>query len=206
MHSFELFVVASLALSCAGAPHRPTTVGALSLRGEAGVASLASVLQAHEATVLVFWSAGCPCVRRYQGRLEALKARYGEHVGFVAISSNADETLESVTSAAKARGVTFPVWRDEGGEVAQALGARSTPTVVLLRNDGSVLYSGWVDNERPEGEPGREPWLEHALEGVSHGTRFAARSPTWGCAVTRSLVAPKECHADAAHPREGAEP
>lgn len=188
-------VVGGLALAlagCATAPARPTA--AVTLRGEAGPVALPELLARAEATVVVFWSAGCPCVRRYQARVEALKARFEGRVAFVAVSANADESLASVSQAARERGVSLPLYRDEGGELARALGARSTPTVLLLRRDGQVLYQGWLDNERQPGEPGREPWLEQALEGFTSGRPFAARSPTWGCTITRSLGQSATCH------------
>jgi hypothetical protein len=98
------------------------------------------------------------------------------------------------------------MFRDEGGLLARALGARSTPTVVLMRRDGEVLFTGWLDNEHQPQEPGREPWLERALAGFAAHTSFSSRSPTWGCSITRSLSAPRECHADVKHPKTGESP
>jgi hypothetical protein len=121
-------------------------------------------------------------------------------VAFVAVSSNADETLESVTAVAAERGVTLPFVRDEGGALARSLSARSTPTVVLVQRDGTVRFTGWLDNEHLPGERDREPWLERALEGLTSHADFAARSPTWGCTITRSLGAARECHAATASP------
>lgn len=200
--SRSLLLVASLALAgCAarGVPTaNPEALAGLALTPTEGApVPVTTLLARHDATVFVFWSAGCPCVRRYQARVEALAAAWsGRNVGFVQVSSNAGETLDSVRTVAKERSLTLPVWRDEGGLLARQLAARSTPTVVLLRKDGAVLYRGWLDNERDVGEADREPWLEQALEGFTAGTAFAARSPTWGCTITRSLVAPEAptCH------------
>jgi hypothetical protein len=54
-----------------------------------------------------------------------------------------------------------------------------------------VRFLGWVDNEREPGADGREPWLERALDGVLSQQRFVARTPTWGCTITKSLFAPE---------------
>jgi hypothetical protein len=156
-----------------------------------------ALLARADATVFVFWSAGCPCVRRYQARVDALAEAWAPRgVAFVQVASNAGETLPSLRAAARARALAQPVWRDEGGLLARQLGARSTPTVVLVSRDGRVLYRGWLDNERLPGEAGREAWLEAALEGFRAGTPFAAKRPTWGCTITRSLAAPEApaCH------------
>jgi hypothetical protein len=88
------------------------------------------------------------------------------------------------------------VWRDDDGALAEALGAHTTPTVVFVARYGRVLYRGWIDNERAPGEDGREAWLEDALSGFFAGRPFAARTPTWGCTITRSLArsAAPTCH------------
>jgi hypothetical protein len=138
--------------------------------------------------VLVFWSGTCTCVRRYQERVDALLDAYpSSRVRVIGVSSNAGETYADVLRVAKERQVRIPIFRDEGGALARALGAQSTPTVVVLDVSGAVRYLGWLDNERLAGDPRREPWLDRALAGVLDGRPFQARTPTWGCTITRSL-------------------
>ncbi len=187
---------ALLGLSACATPHaaygaNPSSLHSLRLVPTRGApATVGELLARADATVFVFWSAGCPCVRRYQGRIDALAEAWApKGVAVVEVSSNAGETLASLQEAARLRNLTRPLWRDQGGFLAKELGARSTPTVVLLRRDGQVLYRGWLDNERLPGEAGREAWLEHALVGFREGTRFASKSPTWGCTITRTLSA-----------------
>lgn len=147
------------------------------------------LVAASDGTVFVFWSGGCPCVRRYQARIEALAAEWSARgIAFVQVSSNAGESIDSLVDVARNRGLKLPVWRDDEGALAEALDARTTPTVVFVARDGRVLYRGWVDNERAPGEDGREAWLEDALAGFSSGKPFASRTPTWGCTITRSLA------------------
>jgi hypothetical protein len=143
----------------------------------------------YDATVLVFWSGTCPCARRYQGRIDALLNTYPpERVRIIAVSSNAGEAYGDALKVASQRGMRVPVYRDENGRVARALGARSTPTAVVLDARGDVRYVGWIDNERLPGEDGREPWLDRAITGILAGNRaFAARSPVYGCPITRAL-------------------
>lgn len=174
----------------------PARTTSPTLRAESGVeTTLATVTAAHQATVLVFWSSGCPCVRRYQERVDALAQRYASSdVQVLAISSNAGESFAQAITIARERGVKVPLLRDEGGEVARLIGARSTPTVAVLDRSGTTRFVGWVDNERAPGVEGREPWLEQALDGLLSGTPFAKRSPTWGCTITRSLTASADNH------------
>ena len=161
---------------------------------DGGVRTLAQLAAGHDATVLVFWSGTCPCVRRYQERGDArLDAHPPGRVAVVGVSSNAGESLADALRVAGERGVRIPILRDEGGAVARALGVQSTPTVAVLDRAGATRFVGWVDNERLPGDPRREPWLERALQGVLDGrTAFAARTPAYGCTITRSLLGPEQ--------------
>jgi hypothetical protein len=185
-----LLVAAALA-GCAGAGSLPGAdappPALASATGE--VTTLEALCAGQDLTVLVFWSADCPCVRRYQDRLDALLESWpADRVRIVGVTSNVGETFESALAAARARGVRLPLWRDEGGRVADAVGARSTPTIAVLDRAGAVRFLGWLDNERRPGEPGREPWLEHAVTALlAGGSAAPARTPVYGCVITKSL-------------------
>jgi len=157
---------------------------------------LREIWRDHRATVLIFWSANCPCVRRYQDRVETLLEQYqAKGVAVLGVSSNADETFAEVQRAASGRGLRLPIVRDEDGLLAQALGVRSTPTVVLLDERGQARFVGWLDNERTPGEPDREPWLELALQGVlENQSGFATRTPVYGCTIARRLFGATQSH------------
>lgn len=148
--------------------------------------SVALVLGQPKATVLVFWAAGCPCVRRYQARIDALVERWRpQGIQVIGVAANADETAADVDKAKQERGFALPVWHDRRGELADAVGARSTPTVVVLLPDGQVVYRGWIDNERQPGDPDRQAWLDAALTRLLAGDLHAETRPTYGCRITR---------------------
>jgi peroxiredoxin len=166
------------------------------LTGEGNAVPLRELWREHRATVLIFWSANCPCVRRYQDRVETLLEQYqAKGVAVLGVSSNADETFAEVKRVASARDIRLPIVRDEDGLLAQALGARSTPTVVMLDERGQTRFVGWLDNERTPGEPDREPWLELALQGVlENRSGFATRTPVFGCTIARRLFGATQVH------------
>lgn len=203
----RVLLAAALSLAaCASTP--PSTRGGAPLRlmaADRTTQTLDELRQGGDATVLVFWSDSCPCVRRYQERVDSLLDAWpAGRLRVLGVSSNAGETFEGVLAAAAERKVRIPIFRDEGGAVAQALGADSTPTVVLLDASGAIRFRGWLDNERLPGQPGREPWLERAIKGVLDGsTSFPSRSPTYGCTITRSLFSAPCC---SIHPPEGIRP
>jgi hypothetical protein len=144
-------------------------------------------------TLVVFWSAQCPCVRRYQARADSLLEAFpAARVRVIGVSSNVGEPHAESLAAARERGVRLPVYRDEGGRLAEALGARSTPTAAVVDRGGELRYLGWIDNERVPGDPKREPWLEQAMAALLAGrSDHRARAPMWGCVITRSLFDPK---------------
>jgi peroxiredoxin len=166
------------------------------LTGEGNAVPLREIWRGRRATVLIFWSANCPCVRRYQDRVETLLEQYqAKGVAVLGVSSNADETFAEVKRVASARDIRLPIVRDEDGLLAQALGARSTPTVVMLDERGQTRFVGWLDNERTPGEPDREPWLELALQGVlENRSGFATRTPVFGCTIARRLFGATQVH------------
>jgi peroxiredoxin len=197
MASSRIHILPGLALAaalgaagCATARSTPSAAAAAPLAARDGTTTTLDALRRErDATVLVFWSGTCPCVRRYQDRVDALLDAWPrERVRVVGISSNAGERFVDALRVADERGVRIPILHDDGGRLADALGVSTTPTVVVLDRAGEVRYRGWVDNERLPGAAGREPWLDRALAGVLDGkTSFSARSPVYGCAITRSL-------------------
>lgn len=189
--SVALLIAAALAIPAFGSAGEDPPLSILSADGSR--VTLDELRAGRDATVLVFWSAGCPCVRRYQERVDALLDAYPkDRVLVVALVSNAGESLGEDLKTAVERGVRVPIYRDEGGRVARAMGARSTPTIVVLDRNGEVRFLGWLDNERLPGVEGREPWLDGALAGVLAGRNdFKKKTPTYGCVITRSLSEPQ---------------
>lgn len=194
-------LAAAVLLGACAAPQRASPTGpppALTLSTlEGAPLPFGALLGEAEATLLVFWSPGCPCVRRYQERVESLKAELTPRgIQVVGIASNADDTPERIQTALLERGVSLRVLRDEGGALASALGARTTPSVVLLRRDGEVLFHGWIDNERLPGEPDRKAFAEDAAMAFLEGRAGPTSSRVYGCTITRRLgAAGNTCHA-----------
>jgi len=145
----------------------------------------------HDATVLIWWATGCPCVKRYQTRMEELASRkfaQGKAVAVLAVSSNADENCEQVAQEANNRNFKVPIIRDHNGALAHFAGASTTPTAVIVGKDGKIKFVGWIDNERFPDEADREAYLDNALSELLSGKEVVmARAPTWGCMITKKF-------------------
>jgi len=152
---------------------------------------LTDTVKHHKATVLFWWSTSCPCVKRYQKRMEVLQKQFAsQKVAFYAVASNADDHLKLVQKVSKERKFQLPIIMDPHGQLANWLGVVSTPATILLDQRGKVQFLGWIDNERRLGVSGRKAYLKKALQEVlSQKSVSLPRTPVYGCTITKSLFA-----------------
>jgi thiol-disulfide isomerase/thioredoxin len=138
---------------------------------------------------LVFISTGCPTVRAYEERLTDLQRRFGPRaLQVVAINANnahlsPGDSLARMIERATEAGLAFPYLKDDGGEVARALGAVCTPHAFLFDKERVLRYRGRVDDARlPENVTVRD--LEAAVEDLLAGRapRIAETEP-FGCSI-----------------------
>lgn len=179
--------------ACATTPGAGRTGEPLPLLVSRGGDDLAvsRLAQGHDAVLLVWWSTTCPCARRYEGRVQALKEKYGDRLVVRAVVAGADETIDKAEAERAARHFDVPLLLDPGARLATSLGVRSTPTAVVFDRTGAVVFRGWLDNERLPGESDREAYVETVLDAVLSGRGdHPKKSPTWGCPITRSLSEP----------------
>ena len=138
---------------------------------------------------LVFISTGCPTVRAYEGRLNELQREFGPR-GLQVVALNANDphlspgdSLPRMIERAQETNLDFPYLRDEGAELARALGAVCTPHAFLFDQGRVLRYRGRVDDARlPENVTVRD--LEAAVEDLLAGRnpRIAETEP-FGCSI-----------------------
>lgn len=145
---------------------------------------LSDIYQNHKGTVLLFWQNTCPCVKRYQKRIDDLFNKYGKNnISFAYVSSNS-EPFNDVKTEYTNRGINLRLFRDDGAQLAKALQVKGTPTAVLLDSNGSVRFMGWIDNEQNIGETGRRAYLENALDDfIADRDIRVPTSPMFGCPI-----------------------
>ncbi len=152
---------------------------------EGATHNFSNIYQGQLGTLVFFWQASCPCVKRYQGRINELHEKFSlQGVSMAYVSSNSNEDFAHVQEEYARRGCTLPLFRDEGGRLANAIGARGTPVAALFNQAGELIFLGWIDNERYPGEKGREAYLEDALNDLVAKRPIAVNtSPMFGCAI-----------------------
>ena len=141
------------------------------------------------AVVFVFLANDCPIANRSIPELLRLEEAYASRgVKFWPVHAGADESDASVRGHAKEFGLTTVPLRDPDLRLARDLGARVTPTAVVVSPRGEVLYRGRIDDRyaalgqsRPE--PTRRD-LALAIEAVVAGKRpEPAETPAVGCRI-----------------------
>ena len=113
----------------------------IAVRDEGGRGTtLRSALRGKPALVSL-WAPWCaPCVRE-QPELERL-ARAAGACGGAVVAVAVGEAPETVATFARARGLTFPQLADDHFVLADALGRRRIPALLVLDRAGRIVYSG----------------------------------------------------------------
>jgi len=115
--------------------------------------------------VLNFWASWCPPCRAEMPALEAAYQKYRAR-GLVVIGiDGATDTWGDSRAFLDARGVTYPVGRDEAGRIAQTYHVAGLPTTFFIGADGRIagvaLTGGFT------GEDGRQE-LAKQIEALLH--------------------------------------
>jgi peroxiredoxin len=144
--------------------------------------------------VVAFMGVECPLANLYGPRLVELEHRFHDQsVGFVAINSNAQDTLDAVRDQARSLRITFPVLKDAGNAVADLFGAGRTPEVFVLDEKRTVRYHGAIDDQYGYRHRRSQPikrYLSDALAAVLSGKDVAqAETPMEGCHIGRTAKA-----------------
>jgi peroxiredoxin len=149
--------------------------------------------------VVAFLGVECPLANLYYPRLVELAQKYKDKsVGFVAVNSNAQDTLDDVHKQARVNKVTFPVLKDAGNNVARLFGAERTPEVFVLDANRAVRYHGMVDDQYGYRQRRSQPTKNYVVDAVD--ALLAARAvsvaetPLQGCHIGRVTKASETAH------------
>jgi hypothetical protein len=177
-------LAAIVLVEAACTPARPPGVVPVVLHGTDGThVTLDEALRLHRFTVIVFFSAHCPCQRTHDARLLELMAKDGpSDVGFLVVDSEESSTLAG--DAAEARNRGYPIMLDEKGTLARALDAEYATYSVLVDHDGHMLYRGGFDSDKSHLRENRATYLADAIEdALANRPLRRAEAKTLGCTL-----------------------
>jgi len=148
-----------------------------------------------EFIVLAFIGNDCPLAKLYSPRLAQLATEFGPRgVAFLGVNSNRQDAVTEIAAHARLHGVEFPILKDAGNELADAIQAQRTPEVFVLDRDRKVRYHGRIDDQYGFQENGvayhlaepRSRDLAKALEELLAGQAVTApEQPAHGCLIGR---------------------
>ena len=138
--------------------------------------------------VLEWTNPNCPIVQRhYQAKTMVTLA--GEFVpkGIVWLAVNSTHTDGDAENLAwvNKNGLSYPVLNDASGTVGKAYGAKTTPNMFIVGKDGTLLYSGGIDND-PDGSKGAATvnYVRQALTEILGGSAVSVpETKSYGCSV-----------------------
>ncbi|MEX2115118.1 MAG: redoxin domain-containing protein, partial [Pirellulales bacterium] len=145
-----------LGVSCspvaAATPQQPPTVGhaveRFELKDLQGVTVSLAELRDAPLVVVVFMGVECPLAKLYAPRLSELSQEYGKRgVVFLAIDSNAQDSLAEMSHFARTYQLTIPFLKDSGNGVADQFRAERTPEAFVLDGERVVRYRGRIDDQ-----------------------------------------------------------
>jgi peroxiredoxin len=141
------------------------------------------------ATVVVFTCNHCPYALAWHDRIADAARDYADRgVRFLAINPNDGEryphdSYEAMQQRVAAEDWPMPYLHDADQQAARAFGAKATPDVFVLDDQGVVRYRGAPDADHDDPSL-RARWLRDALDAVLAGaTPDLAETRPVGCSI-----------------------
>ncbi len=140
--------------------------------------------------VIAFLGTECPLAKLYGPRLNQIQSRFAsDKVIVLGINSNTQDSLTELAAYAHRHDIGFPLLKDVGNRVADAMDAKRTPEVFVLDEKRVVRYHGRIDDQYGVGYSRDEP-LHHdlavAIDQLLAGKPVAAaETEVVGCHIGR---------------------
>lgn len=138
--------------------------------------------------VFNFCSQECPFSRGADPSINELARTYGEKgVVFLGVDSNKDLEASDIQPYIEKADIPYPILKDTGNVLADAVGARVTPEIYIKDKDGKVVYHGAPDNRAGPTSTPTEHYLKDALDAMLADKPIeTATVKAWGCGIKRA--------------------
>jgi cytochrome c biogenesis protein CcmG, thiol:disulfide interchange protein DsbE len=121
-----------------GAP-RVAQLPAVELTRSDGRAESLAVALAGSVTVIDLWATWCAACEQERPKLERLRAAYGAQ-GLRVIGLNVGESASVVSAYLGQNRVSYPVYLDPDFQLADALGEKRLPTILVVEPSGRIVH------------------------------------------------------------------
>ena len=165
-------------------------VGSFALQDFRGKRHSLDDLSDSRLVVIAVLGVECPLAKLYAGRMNSLAREFQSRgVAFLGLNANRHDSITEIAASARHHKISFPILKDAGNRVADALHATRTPEVFVLDEQRIVRYHGRVDDQYGVGYVRDEPTrhdLRTALEELLAGeTVSVAETTAVGCLIGR---------------------
>jgi hypothetical protein len=174
----------AMAAGPAGSPEVPS---APLVGSQGGALDARALVRSAPLTVLIFFSPDCHCLSAHEPRLLALFGAYHPRgVQFIMVDSEVRGSPGQDAAEARARAYPFPILRDRGAKLADALGAEYASYSVVVDSRARVRYRGGIDSDKSHMHEDATAYLRDALDDL-----LADREPritegkTLGCSLQK---------------------
>ncbi|GAB4010579.1 MAG: thioredoxin family protein [Bdellovibrio sp.] len=146
--------------------------------------------------VLEWYNYGCPFVRKHYDtkNMQNTQSKYKDKVVWLSIVSSAKgkqgflATTSEAAEKYKEEGMSsHALLLDHNGDVGRLFGAKVTPHMFIINDQGNVVYEGAIDNilsANPADVAKATNYVALALDELFQGQKIKkARSDAYGCAV-----------------------
>lgn len=155
------------------------TLSDLPLEHMRGGATSTHALFGEQGVALVFWSNDCNWTNQYEDRVLTLSTA---DIPVVLVNSNDPGVFPKESEAGKQYAVAYV--RDQGGGLAQHLGAERTPHVFVFDAAKSLVYAGGIDDSPADAQAVQASWFQDVMTQLSSGNAVTISSTkSFGCRI-----------------------
>jgi peroxiredoxin len=151
-------LISTATVACAAELRPAKTVEDFQLKDFRGAEHSLSDYRESKVVVLAFLGTECPLAKLYGARLAGLAEEYESRgVQFLGVNANMQDSITEIAVYARVHDIGFPILKDVGNELADALGAVRTPEVFVLDAERKVRYHGRIDDQYGVGYAREQP-------------------------------------------------
>ena len=151
--------------------------------------------------IVIFSCNTCPFVvgnDNFEGWEKQYNALYeraaGRNIGFVLVNSNeakrdGADSMDEMKTHAKDANYKMPYAVDANSELANAMGAKTTPHVFVFNASNKLIYKGSIDNTWDSKRKEVKTYLHNVMDHLDEGKKLKENSTSpKGCSIKRIKV------------------
>ena len=143
--------------------------------------------------ILIFTSNSCPFVVAWEDRYEIIEnlcQKYNLDMLYINSNHNRRDGVDSYKAMQnhyKKMGYTFNYLLDERSELANVLGAKTTPHVFMFDKSSKLIYKGSIDDNYESATEVKNFYLKDAIISLITGKKIeVSQTKAIGCSIKRN--------------------